>query len=202
MDEQETLQEEIETPEEEVETPDEKVEEKSEEETPEEELEQKEEPEKPINPDDIEIQIRKTAAEEPIDYGDDIDPDDVKVISKVVEKQTASVKQKLQEAQDQAEIDSYLRNNPEMTKYKPVIEKYIKHPVYSQIPVKNIAAMVASDELMKIGAKKEREAQIKADSTKQVGTQVRKPQAGQKDWTRASRDEFEAQKRRVLGQRL
>lgn len=157
---------------------------------------------KPIDVESIKIEVREKARQEEIDYGEDVDPDDVQVISKVVEKQTASVRQALQDAQDQTEINNYIKDNPEMEKYKPVIEKYLKHPVYSQIPVKNIGAMIASDDLLKIGAKKEREAQARADATRQTGTQVRTPQGGKKDWTKVSKDEFEAQKRRILGQQM
>lgn len=186
---EETIEEELpeeEVTEEEVETP--------EEETPE---------ETPIDVEAIKIEIREKAkADEEIDYGEDIDPDDVAVISKVVDAQTSGVKKILQEAQDRAEIEEFIREKPEFAKYKPALEKYIKHPVYSQIPVKNIAVMVASDELMRLGAVKEREAQVKADSTKTGGNPVRRPQGGQTDWTRASKDEFESQKRKVLGQQV
>jgi len=158
------------------------------------------EEEKPINPDDFNIELRG-GDEQPVDYGEDIDPDDVKTIGTVVEKQTAAMKRALQDAQDRIEVDNYLKDYPELSKYRPVVEKYMKNDVYSKIPVKNLFPMVASNELMSIGAKREREAQIKADSTKTAGTEVRKPQAGATDWKAVSKDDFEQHKRRVLGQR-
>ena len=158
--------------------------------------------EEPIDVDSIKIEIRERDNEEKIDYGEDIDEDDIKTIGSIVEKQTAGVKAQLRDAKDKAEIDSFIQSKPEFSKYRPIIEKYMKESpdVYGRIPVKNIAAMVASDELMKIGAKMEREAQIKADSTKTGGNQVRRPQGGAKDWTKAPKADFEAQKRAVLEQ--
>ena len=163
-----------------------------------EEVEEVEEVEEPIDVEKLEIETRGKE-DDKVDYGEDIDPDDVKTIGSIVEKQTAGVKKQLQEAQDKMEVDSFVAEHPEYAKYKPVIAKYLQHPVYNKIPVKNIAAMVAAGDLMKLGAKKEREAQSKADATKTAGTQFRKTGGNQTDWTKASKDEVEAQKRNVLG---
>lgn len=158
-----------------------------------------EEEEEEIDLEKVSIETRGKE-EEKIDYGEDVDPDDIKIISRIVEKQTESVKKQLQEAQDRLEVDDFVSKNPEFNKYKPVIMKYLSHPVYSKIPVKNIAAMVASNDLLRIGARKEREAQAKADATKNPVQPVRKPEANQVDWSRVSKNDFEAQKRRILGQ--
>lgn len=170
------------------------------EEAPEDEVKEEKE-EEVVDPDKISIETREKS-EEKIEYGEDIDPDDVKTIGSIVEKQTAGVKKQLQDTADRLEVDQFVQEKPEFAKYKPVILKYLQHPVYSKIPVKNIAAMVASNDLLKIGAKKEREAQAKADATKSGGNTVRKQGSGQTDWSKASKDEFEEQKRRVLGQQV
>ena len=163
--------------------------------------EEKEETEEGIDPEKVKVETREKE-EEKIDYGEDIDPDDLKTIGTIVEKQTASVKKQLQETADRLEVDQFVQEKPEFAKYKPVILKYLQHPVYSKIPVKNIAAMVAANDLVKLGAKKEREAQAKADATRSGGSTVRKPDAGATDWSKASKEEFEAYKRRVLGQQV
>jgi hypothetical protein len=164
--------------------------EENQEETPE---EKKEEPEEPqIDVEKLEIETRGVGE---VDYGEDIDPDDVKVISTVVEKQTQAIKDKL-------ELDTFVNDNPQFSKYRPAIQKYMNHPKYKEIPLRFIAAGLASNELLKEGARREREAQAKADSTKTGGSPARKPAAGQTDWTRASKDEFEEHKRKVLGQRM
>lgn len=174
--------------------PDEDVKEEVEEtetETPDDVVKEKEE--------ELKIETRNLD-EEKIDYGEDIDPDDIKTIGSIVDKKTAQVKKQLQETQDRLEVDSFVSEHPEFAKYKPTIMKYIQHPVYNKIPVKNIASMVAANDLIKLGAQKEREAQAKADSTKTAGSPVRREGGSTTDWTKASKDEFEAQRRRVLGQ--
>jgi hypothetical protein len=164
-----------------------------------EEVVEEEESEEVVDPDKVDIEVRGGYDEE-VDYGEDIDPDDVETIGKIVNKQTAGVKKQLQDTQDRLEVEAYIQEKPEFAKYKPVIMKYLQHPVYGKLPVKNIAAIVASDELMRIGAKKEREVQAKADSTKTGGATARKEGGSQTDWTKASKEEFESQKRKVLGQ--
>lgn len=148
---------------------------------------------------DIEIREKK---EEKIEYGEDVDIEEAKAISNIVEKQTASVKKALQETQDRLEVDTFLQSKPEFTKYKNVILKYLQHPIYSQIPVKNIANMVAANDLMKIGAEKERQAQQKVSNTKTSGSVVRTGQTIQADWKTMNKNDFESQKRRILGQQV
>ena len=152
-----------------------------------------------LNYDDLEPEVR-SREEEKVEYGDDVDPEDIKVIGGIVEKQTASGKRQLQATQDKLEVDTFIQERPEFTKYRPAIVKYMQHPAYSQIPVKNIASMVAANELMQLGATKEREAQAKADGSKTKGSPARTPNAGQTDWKKAPKEDFEAQKRKVLGQ--
>lgn len=168
-------------------------------EVPTEEISEGDEDSESFNVDDLQIETREEKKEEAVDYGEDIDADDVKTIGTIVEKQTAGVKKALQDAQDRLEVDSFVQDKPEFAKYKPVILKYLQHPIYSKIPVKNIAAMVASSDLVKLGAKREREAQDRANSTRNSGNPVRKSDGGVTDWSRVSKDEFENQKRRILG---
>lgn len=172
------------------------------EETPEGEGESEEQEPKAIDPEEYEVGVREAPDEEELDYGEDIDPQDAETIGKVVEKQTASVKQRLQDQQDQLEVDSYLKDNPQLNKYRGVILKHMKHSAYSKIPVKNIAAMVASEDLMKMGAKAERDAQAKADATKTKGQTARKPKGGAMDWDKASPETVEEQISKVKGHRV
>jgi len=50
----------------------------------------------PDKPEELEIETREKR-DERIDYGEDIDPDDVKTVGAIVEKQTAPLKKALQE---------------------------------------------------------------------------------------------------------
>lgn len=172
----------------------------------EEKVEQEEAKEAPeeaaINPEDYEVETREMDSDAEVDYGDEIDPEDAKTIGTIVEKQTASVKSKLQDTQDRLEVDGYLAENPQFKKFKPVILKHMKHPAYRQIPVKNIAAMVASKDLMQMGAEAERKAQADADATKNKDTPARKPAGGKRDWKKAPKEAFEEQVRKVKGMQV
>jgi hypothetical protein len=151
---------------------------------------------------DITVEVRQADDDTKIEYGDNVDPDDVKTIEDIVDKKTMGVKKTLKELQDMSEIDSFVAQNPEYAKYKGAIIKHWQDPVYNRIPVKRVAVMIASEDLIKLGAQKEREAQIKADSTKTTGSTVRTQDMGTKDWSKASKEDFEAQKRKVLGQHI
>lgn len=155
----------------------------------------------PINVDTLEIEVREKK-EEKIEYGDEVDPEEAKTIGSIVEKQTASVKKALQEAQDRIEVDTFIQDKPEFAKYKGAILKYLQHPVYSQIPVKNIATMVAANDLIKLGAEMERQAQTKAATTQTTGTQVRTAQAIGSNWTKMNKNDFEAHKRKIMGHQI
>lgn len=146
-------------------------------------------------------QIKKDAQD--IEDDDDIDPEDAARIGKVVEKRLAplsEVQKQLRDIQDSQEVDAFIRVKPEFSKYRESIIKHVQHPAYSNIPVHNIAAMVASKDLMRMGAEQEREAQRKAKETNAGGGTQRKITPGKIDWKNASKEEFEAHKARVLGQ--
>jgi hypothetical protein len=125
-------------------------------------------------------------------------PEDKKVISRVVSEALSPLQKQLQEQTDKAELTNFVSDNPEFAKYKPAIEVYMKHPAYRNIPVKNIATIVAAKDLQKLGAQKEREAQAAANATKGGGNTAR-VEPGAKDWSSASKEEFEAKKAEVFG---
>ena len=155
----------------------------------------------PINADDVDIEtrgVKKPDDTEPV--GDDIDPDDERAVGKIVQKQLEPVTSALKAQRDQLDVESFVNSNPEFSKYKSVILKHASHPAYSKVPISKIASMVASEDLQKMGAKKEREAQKQVDSTKNPGSTVRKSEGGV-DWETASTEEFQAERARVLSRR-
>jgi len=168
-----------------------------------------------VNPEEVVIETRtpKKPEEKPKGEGEEppeeeeeeeIAPEDERAISKVVKKQLAPIlegQKKVQALENETQVSSFIQTKPEYTKYKAVILKYMAHPDYANIPVHNIAAIVAAKELQEIGAQKEREAQKKAKDTQGGGTTIRKLGEGATDWGKASKEEFEAQKAKVLGQR-
>ena len=164
------------------------------------------------NPDEVEPETRTAKKEEKSKEGevetpdkdkdeDEIDPDDEKTIGKVVSKKLAPVTEalkQLEELRDQNEVDAFIRQNPDYEKYRAVALKYMGHPSYKNIPAKNIMAIVAAGGLQKIGAQKEREAARKAKETQGNGGQVRTPAGGKTDWKNMTKEDFEAEKARVL----
>jgi hypothetical protein len=169
-------------------------------------IEAEEEPED-IDPEKVKIktrtEVKEEKKEEPeIDEEDEIDPEDKKNIGKVVDDKLTDFTGKLDEVQkvkDQQEVSDFVTDNPEFKPYKGVMLKYLAHPAYKNIPVENIAKIVAGEDLQKIGAKKEREAAEKAKGTQDTGTTVRKPTGGKVDWHTASQEAFQAQKDKVMG---
>ena len=158
-------------------------------------VEKEEEEDPPIDVNAITPEVRNQPKEKKEGEEDDEEDEVAKTVRTKVDETIRPIK-------DKQEVDDYVRDNPQFSKYAPVILKYMQNPAYANIPVKNIAPMVAANDLMKLGAKMEREAQAKVNSTKDGGTQVRKPSGGAKvDWATASKDEFAAQKAKVLGQR-
>lgn len=127
---------------------------------------------------------------------EEFDPEDKDKIEKIVDRKVGS---KLFEMENKMEVSSFVASKPEYGKYKDVILKYMVHPDYKNIPVYNIAAIVASKDLMKLGAQKEREAMQKAKDTQGGGSTVRK-EGTVTDWHNATKEDFENQKSKVLGQ--
>jgi len=137
---------------------------------------------------------------------DEIDPEDAKTIGAVVDRrlkplqdemqrQTATVKERA----DVTEVDNFIRENPQFDKYRGKMLTYMKHPAYSNIPAQNIARIVAGDDLVKMGAEKEREAAGKANESRGIGSSARQSKGGGKDWLKASKEEFDKQRAEVMG---
>ena|SRR3990167_970848 len=171
-------------------------------------LEAKDEKPEDIDPEKVEIETRTKEPEKKPDdkeseaEEDEVDPEDKKNIGKVVDDKLTDFRGKLDEVdkiKDQVEVDGYIRDNPDFKPYRGVILKHLAHPAYKNIPVKNIAKMVAGDDLLELGAKKEREADQKAKDTQGGGTTIRKPGGGVTDWSRVSSEEFLRKKNEVLG---
>ena len=168
----------------------------------EEKEEKKEEEDKDIDLDDFTPETRIEEEKKKDEKEDeDLDPDDEKTISKVVDKKLSPLQTQIQKQNNEIEANSYIVDNPEFAKYKPVILKYMTHSSYKNIPVKNIAAIVSANDMQKIGASKERVATKKAADTKSKGTQARKAKGGKTDWLTASKEDYEKKLAQVKGMR-
>lgn len=132
--------------------------------------------------------------------GDGVDPEDEKKIGAIVDKRMGKAISGIAAAQMRTEINTFIADNPDYKPYRESIEKFKQHPAYSGLPVSQIANIVAGTDLMKIGARRERLAQRKAVETKGGGSTQRPTKVQGTDWSKASREEFEKERARVLGQ--
>lgn len=155
---------------------------------------------KPVVPDvripNEEEDKTKKGKEDDDDFGADTEEE----VNKLVDKKLDPILKRNQEIQDRTEIASFLGTNPEFGKYKESIEAHVKDPNYRNIPIDRIAKMIAADDLMKIGARKEREAQRTADATRNNSNSGRKAAGVTKDWSSASKEDMAAKRAEILGQ--
>jgi len=161
-------------------------------------VEEKPSEEKPIEP-ETRIPEESPKSDEPKDKSEpEVDPDDEKTIAKLVTKQLDPVQKRLEQQSNLIEATDFIASNPDFSKYKDAIIKHMNHPAYKNIPVDRIAKMIAGDDLIKIGAAREREAVAKVALTKGGGSSSRMAPGG-KNWSTATKEEFEAQRASVLG---
>lgn len=133
------------------------------------------------------------------------DPEDVKRVNRIVAKTITPLQQQLRDSQDQLEVDTFIRDSatkiPDIGKYRSAMLTYMKDPAYAKIPAKNIFNIVAGGDLMKLGAKAEREAANKAGGTR-VNSNSARPASGGgqgKDWGNVSKEEMAAKRAEVFG---
>lgn len=137
---------------------------------------------------------------------EEIDPETEKLVQRVVGKQLTPLQDQIKKQQeeiqaqkDKVEIDAYIAANPDFAKYRKGIEAYAQHPAYKNVPIANIATIVASKDLMKIGAQKEREAAEAAARSKGGGSSARPSGSSGKDWANASPEEVAAKRNEIMG---
>lgn len=168
-------------------------------------------PPPPVEPEVRTKPPAKKPDEPPTPLEEEDDPEDVATIGRVVTKTIKPLQEQierqtesLQATKNENEVDTLIREKPEFAPYRSRILTYMKHPAYLNIPAENIAMMpnVAGKDLMKLGAEKEREAAGAAADSKGAGGTARKAEGGGKNWLKASKEEFEAEKARVMGRQV
>ncbi len=128
---------------------------------------------------------------------EDVDDEDEKLIGKVVDQRLKQAG--VGDVKDQSEVDAYIRENPEYSKYRANALKYMKaHPT---LVAEDAVLIVSGTDQQKIGAKKERDAVKKTKETKSGGSSARKPKGGGKDWGEATPAEMAAKKAEIHNRR-
>lgn len=139
---------------------------------------------------------------------DPIDPEDKKVIERVLREQGATMieealepilsKQVAQE--DENELQTFLNDpgNVDFKPYESTVRKYMAHPSRRLLPIKSIFYEVAGDDLIKIGAERERRAREDAAETNAGGGSVRGEDGGKVNWEDLTPEEFRIEKAKAL----
>lgn len=135
------------------------------------------------------------------DDGDDDKDEDIEPVTRTTAKgkEDDGDDDRIIQIENRVEVDEFVRTNPEFSKYRDSILKHANHTSYRDIPVDRIAMMVAGKDLVKIGAKKEREAAQKANESKGGGSSTRPTNTGKVDWKSASSEDYEQKRAEVLG---
>jgi len=115
------------------------------------------------------LEKENNGANEDEDEGDDIDDDDAKIIDKRVAKAMTPFIQKQMLEEDEGEISSFVKDNPDFAPYADKVRKFAQHPTRREMPIKSIFYEVAGDDLLKIGAAREKKATDKAKESSAGG---------------------------------
>lgn len=136
---------------------------------------------------------------------DDEEQDDETIkLNKLVDKKVSGLMPQLVENRNAVAVDSYLRDVaskiPTAPLYRDAMLQTMKIPKYSNLSAIEVFRIVAGDELLRVGAAKERAAARKASSTRVDNSAGGRPAGGKsKDWGSASKDDFNAKRNEVLG---
>ena len=113
---------------------------------------------------------------------DDIAPEDEELITKVVAKKFAPIIDKSLAADDETEIQDFLKTNPDFKPFEAKVRRYMQHPSRRALPIKSIFYEVAGDKLLKIGAERAQQADKKAKDSQTGGGSNRGGEDNQNVW--------------------
>jgi len=95
-----------------------------------------------------------------------VSEEDAKIIDRVVSKRLAPYEQQQQQAELQGEINEFVSANPDFKPYAARALKWAQHPSWKDVPTKQLMFAAAGDNLLKMGAKRSKQAAEKARKTK------------------------------------
>lgn len=139
---------------------------------------------------------KNAAADEEGEEDEEIADDDAKIIDKRVQAHLKPFIEKQMQDEDKAEIAKFVKDNPDFAPYAAKAEKFAQHASRKNIPIKAIFYEVAGDDLMKIGAKRAKEADKEAAKTKAGGGNAKGGESEKGVWE-MSDEEFAARQQSV-----
>lgn len=155
-------------------------------------------PEAPAAPEKKETKPKEEETDD-----DDLEEEDQKKIGKLVRKEMEPVNKELKEARTITAVDAFIRETaekiPSAAKYRDAMLTTSKIPGYENLKPQELFRICAGDELMRIGAAKERAASKRATATQVQNSGGRPAGGGKKDYNSMTKEEFAAEKARVLG---
>ncbi len=107
---------------------------------------------------------------------DEINPNDKKLVEDVIDEKIGSKIEELEKIaiekeeekeflQDMKEVDEFVAINEQFKPYRDKILKWWQHPTRKNLPLKAIVYEVAGDDLIALGAERERNAKNEADAS-------------------------------------
>lgn len=160
------------------------------------EVEEVEEQEDELDIDESEIYRE---VEEEVKGDVDINPDDEKLISAVVDRKMNEFKK--QTARER-EVTDFLRDNPEFKKYAKAIEKQATDKRNSHLKINFIANGLAARELIKIGADRVREdAEQLKETGLNAGRSQRPKESTPTDYLSMAKEDFDKVYQSVMAKR-
>lgn len=149
-----------------------------------------------------EEKIKKLQSQQDENEEENIDSADEELISKVIQRKLSPVIEPLLDkainAEDDSEINSFIKDNPDFEQYKDKVRKYIIHPSRRHLPVEAIFFEVAGKDLLKLGADRQRKADEEANNNSTGGDTSRN--MGSRGVWEMTPEEFEAEKEKIRRQ--
>ena len=139
---------------------------------------------------------KKQDTDESDDEEDEIAPEDEEMVDKVIRKRFGSKFDQMDAQADKAELDSFITANPDFKPYQAKILKFWQHPSRNHLPIESVAYEVAGKDLIRIGAKRGKQADEKAKKEAGGGNSGASP-GGAKKVADMTDEEFDAEVERV-----
>ena len=131
------------------------------------------------------------------DEDDEVNPEDENLITKVVLKKFAPIIEKQLAGEDEVELKDFIEKNPDFKAYESQARKFMQHPSRRMLPIKSIFYEVAGDDLIKIGAKRQKDADELARRDNAGGGSARGTEGAKPDYATMSDEEFAKEREAV-----
>lgn len=127
------------------------------------------------------------------DSDSDVSPDDEELITKVVSKKFAPLIERQLADDDDLEVKEFISKNPDFKEFEAKARKYMAHPSRRSLPIESIFYEVAGEKLLKLGAERQKKADLEAKNSQAGGGSNRGGESKKDIWSMSS-EEFEREK--------